>query len=255
MKDQSSLLPLEDEQEDWQRINQRLPILSAKRRNFPYSWVTWITKLITGDDICYWATWFKAHYTDFETVKRPFDSDKWKRKHTLHLGGLANRYRSDGFNVQLEDQNSMKLLGKTGIIAGKPDIIAVKPRIAIIDDAKTGKPRDSNKVQVMLYMMMLRYKSANDLKKIHPDLVPGMEIRGIISYPDAKDSETIEMAYVDREFDRQVREVTDIIFADTPPVQVPSRSECGFCSITSQNCPARISGNESVITEAETDLF
>src|SRR5206468_35641 len=38
------------------------------QRDVPFIWVTWISSLLSGDNHCEWAAWFRAH---FEHEKRP----------------------------------------------------------------------------------------------------------------------------------------------------------------------------------------
>ena len=51
-----------------------------------------------------------------------------------------------------EDQNSFRLRGATAILAGKPDLIAVRNGDAVIVDAKSGRPSPHHSVQVLEYM-------------------------------------------------------------------------------------------------------
>ena len=37
----------------------------AQRRQHPYVWATWLPRLLTGENSCEWAIWFKAHYQDW----------------------------------------------------------------------------------------------------------------------------------------------------------------------------------------------
>ena len=34
-------------------------------RTAPYVWVTWLSRLLVGDDSCVWPSWFRAHYESF----------------------------------------------------------------------------------------------------------------------------------------------------------------------------------------------
>ena len=34
----------------------------ATRRDFPYIWATLLPRLLTGENACEWAGWFKAHH-------------------------------------------------------------------------------------------------------------------------------------------------------------------------------------------------
>ena len=36
-----------------------MPVL---RKDGPYIWVTWLNKLITGDQSCEWAYWFRTQF-------------------------------------------------------------------------------------------------------------------------------------------------------------------------------------------------
>ena len=33
-----------------------------QQRDHPYIWTTWLPKLLTGESLCEWSVWFKAHY-------------------------------------------------------------------------------------------------------------------------------------------------------------------------------------------------
>ena len=51
-----------------------MPVL---RKDGPYIWVTWLNKLITGDQSCEWAYWFRTQ----------FDSNSWTKAE--RVGNLA----------------------------------------------------------------------------------------------------------------------------------------------------------------------
>ena len=40
------------------------------RRKFPYIWTTWLPRLLTGENSCEWAAWFKAHHESW-SASRP----------------------------------------------------------------------------------------------------------------------------------------------------------------------------------------
>ena len=40
----------------------------------PLSWITWLPRLLTGENSCEWAIWFKAHFQDW--TKPPSDFDQ-----------------------------------------------------------------------------------------------------------------------------------------------------------------------------------
>ena len=34
----------------------------AQRRQHPYTWTTWLPRLLTSENSCEWAVWFKTHH-------------------------------------------------------------------------------------------------------------------------------------------------------------------------------------------------
>src|SRR5262249_42862814 len=142
-------------------------------RTTPYVWVTWISGLLSGEKSCEWAAWFKAHNT---YAKRPsdFDFPAWKIDHTSLLTTVRDEYRAKGFAVTVEEQNSIKLEGKVGTLAGKPDLIATKGDSVVVIDTKTGQPRASDTAQVMVYMWALPLA--------RPNLFKNKRIDGVVAY-------------------------------------------------------------------------
>ena len=59
------------------------------RSNIPKTYVTWLAKLLSGDNSCMFFAWFSK-------IKGDFDFAEWNVRHTLHLHEMADR---------LEDQN------------------------------------------------------------------------------------------------------------------------------------------------------
>ena len=59
----------------------------AQTRESPYIWVTWLTKLLVGENSCEWAAWFHAHHESWSYDKVPsnFDANEWQMKHTALL--------------------------------------------------------------------------------------------------------------------------------------------------------------------------
>ena len=44
-----------------------MPVL---RNDGPYIWVTWLNKLITGDQSCEWAYWFRTQFDPNHGLRR-----------------------------------------------------------------------------------------------------------------------------------------------------------------------------------------
>ena len=130
--------------------------MTIKRKN-PYIWATWLSKLFVGDASYEWAIWFKAHHLQYEKTRRGFNSANWRMKHTRLITHLREQLNTANCAVFMEKQNSFRLqVGQDEALAGKPYIIAAAPdgRLTIYG-AKTGVPRDSDVMQIMIYMYAL----------------------------------------------------------------------------------------------------
>lgn len=118
----------------------------------PYVHVTWASKLLSGENSCEWAAWQKAH---FGAPKRNrSDLDGWIIKHTALLQKTRERFEKEGLRVFTEDQNKFVLNGSTAVLGGKPDLVITGDE-NFICDIKTGQPKTSDRMQVMVYMYAL----------------------------------------------------------------------------------------------------
>jgi RecB family exonuclease len=109
---------------------------------------------MAGEHGCLYAGWFKSHFK--VQGKQDINLDAWTAEHTLMVHDVAAEFRAAGYEVFLEDQNTIRVRGQGGaILGGKPDIVAVKGDTAIIIDCKTGQPRTNDSLQVRLYMYLL----------------------------------------------------------------------------------------------------
>jgi hypothetical protein len=123
----------------------------TRPRDHPYVWVTWLTKLLTGECHCTWSAWHKAHFY-FAKMPSDFNLGSWQLEHTALLQQAIKHYADQGYQVLVEEQNSFTMKGKVGSLAGKPDLIATNGQSHWLIDAKTGQAKASDRVQVMLYM-------------------------------------------------------------------------------------------------------
>ena len=123
-------------------------------RSSPYIWVTWLSKLLSGEASCEWASWFKSHYErgSYSQMPSTFDQAAWHVNHTRLVNRVLDRFEGEGRSVSVEAQNQFTLVGRVATVGGKPDIIAVSGDSVTVCDAKTGQPRISDQVQVMAYM-------------------------------------------------------------------------------------------------------
>src|SRR6185295_17362145 len=182
---------------------------TTKRPGLPYVWVTWLTKILAGEGQCLYQPWLKAH---FRYDKRP-DT-------TFNLAGWV---------VTLERQNAFQLFGKSAILAGQPDIVAVRPGETLVVDGKTGQQRHSDLWQVLVYMVVL--------PRCRENLT---NIRGEVCYKSHRvpvEREELTPARAEAIY-KLLRTIAGERLATTP-----SQKECGFCDVA--DCADRFVESEA----------
>ena len=85
-----------------------------QRREHPYIWATWLPRLLTGENSCEWAIWFKAHYRDWTRQPSDFDQAKWLLDHTALVNERIRNWTVGGYDVDVEAQNRFELRGSNG---------------------------------------------------------------------------------------------------------------------------------------------
>ena len=124
-------------------------------REHPYIWTTWLPRLLTGENSCEWAIWFKAHYQDWAKQPSDFNQADWLSSHTELLNQQRDQWTQSGYDVRVENQNAFRLRGHSATLAGKPDLLVLnKDHIRIID-VKNGQEQPWHRYQVMTYMYAL----------------------------------------------------------------------------------------------------
>lgn len=220
--------------------------MSEIERPSPYIWVTWLTKLMSGENQCYWSSWFRTHYK-YEKLPSDFNMTQWQAEHNELLHQRVRELEDDGFIVSIEDENSFTLTGKDGVtkLAGKPDIVAIKANQVIVEDCKTGKPYKSDQMQVLIYMLVLSMIDAR---------CKGKTIAGRLIY---KKSDPVDLLpeYVDSNFIEHFRSTVVSVSDFAPARKVPSFRECRFCDISMNYCQDRIEEQPSAIAANEHGLF
>jgi len=126
----------------------------AVKRQSPYIWVTWLTRLLVGEECCEWAAWFKAQHEGSSYAKMPnsLNLPVWQMEHTTLIREIRSKLEAEGKAVFTEGQNSFVLRGNSASLGGKPDLIATADGKGLIIDAKTGKHSPAHHIQVMVYM-------------------------------------------------------------------------------------------------------
>ena len=204
--------------------------MAQLRRDGPYFWVTWLTKLLAGENSCEWAGWFRARHESGSWQQAPGDFDRagWQMAHTALVNEARERWEELDHTVSTERQNHFSLKGYSGTLGGQPDLVARKGNTGTIIDAKTGRDSASHIVQVMLYM----YAVPRAIGK-HRDVV----FDGQVAYTDHVVD--IPASAVDDSFVERLSQLIVRLASETPPRRVPSAGECRFCPITAADCPER----------------
>ncbi|MCY4365694.1 MAG: PD-(D/E)XK nuclease family protein [Chloroflexi bacterium] len=218
--------------------------MAVLRRGGPYIWITWLTKLLAGEVNCEWASWFKSQHegNSWERSSSGFDLVRWQVGHTDMLRRCAQEHRQQGYTVTMEGQNSFTLQGKTATLAGKPDLVVHRDNLVTVIDIKTGRPRASDQVQVMLYMHLLAL--------VRPEF-QGCAVTGQVVY--SNHVVDIPNEAVDDSFVTSARDLISRVAARESASKVPSWSECRYCEITSADCPDRMEAPAA--DAARTDFF
>jgi hypothetical protein len=206
----------------------------CSKRKSPYIWVTWLSKVMAGEQACLWASWFKTHHQNFQKAESDFNLARWNLEHTRLLVRTRTDLTARRAEVRVESQNSFQYRHASGaVLAGKPDIVAIEGMELIVNDCKTGKPKMSDQLQVQIYMHVLPV--------CFPDLAL-YTIRGRVVYP----NHSVEIApcAVDAGFVDHLDYFIELVGGEDQPFKTPSASECRFCDITAADCPARASQAE-----------
>lgn len=213
--------------------------MATARRGKPYIYVTWLAKLLGGQR-CLWSAWFKAHYKYDKFEEQALDLVKWNRDHNKLMAVRQKELEADGWTVMVEEENAFKLEGEAAVVAGKPDLVAVKGDQILVVDGKTGRERESDIWQVLFYLFAIP-KSRPDLKG---------ELVGEVFY---KSGETITLTPADLDEQRmgQVVSLIKTVASDEPPAKRPSRDECKRCNIGHKDCPERIGVQQETVAVGE----
>ena len=135
----------------------------AERKEHPYIWTTWLTRLLSGDSSCEWAAQFRAHHESksYSKVSSGFDAARWQMEHTALLNRARAEMELTGANVYIEGQNFFTLRGRTATLSGKPDLVSIEGNTGVIADAKTGQQSISHQIQVLILILRKKILQEN----------------------------------------------------------------------------------------------
>lgn len=215
--------------------------LDLTPRDKPFVWVTWLPPLLAGDTHCEFMLHQLSNFIAPSNNDGP--SASWMDDHNRLVNRISDQYQQMGRTVRVEDENRVEIISRSGVkVVGKPDILDEEvlsgPGKArgIIIDAKTGRPRSRDRLQVMLYMMMT--KAARSISGIQE--MP----EGQLYYNDGATTE-IPFTEVTDTFKADVTRLLAIVATAEPPDPRPS-TYCRFCKFA-EICPSTNQGDFEVI--------
>ncbi|HEU4792577.1 MAG TPA: PD-(D/E)XK nuclease family protein [Nitrolancea sp.] len=171
-------------------------------RGKPYVWATWLSRVMTGNVSCQWQYWFLARHKLIEEQPATFDSVGWQIRHTRLLTEVRQELMAAGLRLNTEFAFQCRVLGCDVLINGKIDCLAVDGRIVTVYDCKTGIPRESHQVQVMIYMYAL---------STYPRFMK-KRIQGIVVYQQRR----IDIPCLPEDFADQIAYFTRLLAAGAP---------------------------------------
>ena len=206
------------------------------REGLPAFWTTGLAKLLVGDQPCHLEAWVKAHY-QLEKREQSASLVKYKMDHTAMLTDEVDRLKADDWKVLKE--RFFKLVGKTAILSGKPDIIAQRsgdrPKIV---DTKSGEPKDSDVAQVCAYCIAIPLAWAS----------PDMIFEGEVVYPTHRVKVAAHEVGPMRE---KLFPLLKTLASSTRPDPSPSEGACRFCDVPDELCGSRFQGKTSDVLVSE----
>lgn len=161
-----------------------------------------------------------THHQDYAKAKTDGKfTATWNVRHTSLLHKSIHWLQAKGLTVTVEDQNSFKYTEVSGIcLAGKADIIATDGEKKVVYDCKSGKPKHSHHIQLMIYIHILDCDA------------------GHLIYED----ETVEVAQPDESFLESFNRNLLMLRHDIEPFKSPSLGECRFCKLTKADCQEKV---------------
>jgi CRISPR/Cas system-associated exonuclease Cas4 (RecB family) len=210
--------------------------MATKRTGRPYIWTTWLAKQL-GGDMCRYSAWFKAHFRYDKYEEMALDLSQWNKEHNALMLLRQRQLEADGWVVEVESQNDFKLEGRKAVVAGKPDLVARKGDAVRIIDGKTGRERDSDIFQVLVYLYALPLVRPELATKVLTAEVEYGKTKQIIEFgTDALTEERMD----------EIVGMISVIASDDPPAKVPSREECRRCNVGPKDCPQRVMKDQNV---------
>lgn len=206
------------------------------RPGLPSFYVTSLAKILVGEQPCHLEAWAKAHLQLPKTPQSP-QMAAWKVNHTAMLTTEVDGLNADGWKTTVEQ--FFRLTGTTAILSGKPDVICQKkdarPKIV---DIKSGSPKESDMLQVQIYMIAIPLAWES----------PSMIFEGEVVYSTHRVK--IEAHEVGPVKERLFPLLRKLAGAQKPDPS-PSESSCKFCEVPDEVCGSRWVGETPNVLVSE----
>jgi len=182
-------------------------------------------------------------------VPSDFDRVSWRAEHSALVRRRANELRTDGWDVFCEEQNRFTLRGRQAraTFGGKPDLVAFKAGEGLVEDCKTGTEKDSDIMQVRLYLYLMPLSTEGERLRNCDKL------NGVVAYAAGK-PRVVPVDSITGKFKEMVRDAVLHFAQDSELAKAPAYAECRWCDIAKSVCPERVERPPET-TVSETDLF
>lgn len=196
------------------------------------TWVTWLAKPLADPSVCLVPLYVQSR---FKITKEDVYMGDWAAKHATIMESLKQRILANGRKVELEKEIGIK--SKTGVtIVGSIDVWSPEHNgsAAVAADAKTGKPKPSDRLQVALYQLMAR---------VHPGYALSATPIGLLKYYRG-DEVWLNAEQAGPQLACRLSRLMKIVAAKDPPITSPSHSNCRFCPLK-HLCPDALTQQRS----------
>lgn len=194
-----------------------------------------VARLMANPDACAHSVWFGSRHpiipTTNDSGRGPIERNP---QYTALVRKTAARLKESGDDVYPSLHNFFEARGsRSGArLKGRPSLIARSPDGTVtVYDVSDGEPSEADKLQVKLSMFLLPRSNHGRWRGSRPN--------GCVIYTDGTERR-IAADEVDEKFVESVAAVMRQIASDEPAEHSPSSSECGNCTLTSDECSKRI---------------
>jgi hypothetical protein len=172
---------------------------------------------------CLWGYWLQTHYIPRRVPEDP-ELAGHIADHSRMLDEFAGQLQGQGLRVWREFELRHEIPTYNAVVKGRVDCIVTRDSRVEIYDCKTGTPYDSDALQVMLYMYLVKQRERSRDKTV----------TGALVYRDA----TVPILTLPESFGSNFDYFVGVLCKETPPQKSPGKS-CRFCKISSADCPER----------------